>query len=112
MIEKIVREMSKGFGSEQGRSMYEKYKELRKQEGWKVHQGLIIQVANELSQYLLSKEFTYLDKEEKDARQRAIYISKEIIDFLLDPVAGLDRHNAINIHNKRMEATVKGATRR
>ena len=58
------------------------------------------------------ENLTKLDKEEKDAQQRAFYHTKEIIDFLIDPLKGANKYAAYKQHNKKMEATAKEATRK
>ena len=112
MIRKILRNIGRGLATDQGEAAYHKYIELQKHEGWKVHQGLIIEIANQLTQYLLSEKYTNLPLEEKDAQQRAIYAGKEIIEFLLDPMKDVKKNNAIKWHNQQMEATMKGSDRK
>jgi len=113
MITKILRQLSiKILQSEENRNAYLKYDAMRKTDGWVVHQGFIIEIANKLSEYMLSKEFTKLDMQEKDAQQRGLYVAKEIIDFLLNPLKGAEKHADIVRHNKKMGATLKGSNRK
>jgi len=92
VISKLLTKISKKyFNSEDGQSSLLKYKEMTKHPGWAVHQGFILEIANSISTFMLSKEFTELDKESKDAQQRAFYMSKEIVEFLLDPQKGAIR---------------------
>ena len=79
--------MSKHFGEDdEGRQNYHKYQQMMEQPGWKVHQAMVVDIANNLAGYMLTEEFTNLDREEKDVQQRAIFMTKAIIEFLLDPV--------------------------
>jgi len=107
MIAKILRNISIALGTDHGEQYYRKYLELTQHESWSIHQGLIIEIANGMSKYMLSKEFTKLDAKEKDAQQRAMFISKEVIDFLLDPAKGLKQHKVIQLYNKKMEVPFK-----
>ena len=106
MITKILSNVSRGFGTDEGQQALNKYNELQKYDGWKIHQGLLVQIANELVLTLLTKGFTELSKEDKDVQQRAIFISKEIIDFLLNPETALNKLNAIKLHNQKLEANL------
>ena len=90
--------------------MLHKYEEMMKSEGGKVHQSLLIEIANGLLQYMVTKKFTDLNEKQKDVEQRAIFECKDMIDFLLDPAKGLRQQNILAAHNKRMERTVKGAS--
>lgn len=111
-IEKILREISRAlYESENGQTINNQYKELQKHEGWKVHQGFLVEIANRLAGAMLTKEFTALSKEEKDAMQRGIFIAKEVIDFLIDPIKSAKRYAAIKNFNQQMETTFKGNDR-
>jgi len=112
MIAKILKNISIALGTDHGEQYYRKYLELTQHEGWQIHQGLILEIANGMAKYMLSKEFTRLDEKEKDAQQRAMFISKEVIDFLLDPLKGLKQHKVIQFHNKRMEEKIERKSQR
>ncbi len=108
MIKKVLHNISTAFmSSEENVRKAEMYMEMHKSPGWPIHQGLMIQIGNEISLYMLSEKFTKLDKDEKDAQQRAFYIAKEIIDFLVDPLKGARKYAAIKQHNIKMGATGK-----
>ncbi len=106
MIRKILNKLSLSlYKTEDHTKNCMKYAELRKHPGWKVHQLFLTTIANEMASSLLSKDFTDLDKETKDANQRAFYITKEIIDFLFDPLKGTKQYAKIALHNQKLEAT-------
>jgi len=93
MIKKLLIKISKEiYHTEDRTSNFRKYGHMRKTEGWKVHQLYMATIANKMSEYLLSKEFTNLDMKDKDAQQRAFHITKEIIDFLFDPLKGVTNY--------------------
>lgn len=113
MISTILHKMSVAFlASEENRASFVKYENMRKEAGWKVYQSLIVSLANAISNYMLSADFTRLDKAEKDAQQRAFFCFKELMDFLLDPLKGANKYAAIKRHNKKMGATDHGDKRR
>lgn len=108
MIRGLLHEISVGFlKTEEGQRLGAGYADLTKHPGWRVHESMLISIANEISKYMLSEAYTKLPADEKDAQQRGFYISKEIIDFLLNPLKGARQHAAIALHNKKMEATQK-----
>ena len=61
---------------------------------------------------MLTEKFTNLSKEEKDTSQRALFMTKEVIEFLLDPLKGAKKYAAIQQHNKQLEATGRKQPRR
>lgn len=112
-IGKILHKISKAMiESDNGSEIFNKYKDLQLRPEWKIHQGFLVEIANALAGAMLTKEFTELDKESKDAMQRGIFISKEVIDFLIDPTKGAKRYAAIARFNNQMEATLKGSNRK
>ena len=108
MISRITDSISKFFGTDDGQNAYHKYEQMMKTEGFEIHKRVLVEIANGLLQYMVTKTFTDLDQKQKDVEQRAIFECKELIDFLLDPLKGLKRHNLIAAHNKRMQQTVTG----
>ncbi len=88
------------------------YLDLQKHPGWKVHESILISIANTISQSMLSEEYTKLSALEKDAQQRGYFISKEIIDFLLDPLKGAKKHAVLMQHNKKMKETTQKQPRK
>ena len=108
MIKKLLYDISVDFyKDEMSQANFKKYDHMKKHEGWPVHQGLMILIANKIAETMLSEKFTKLNKDEKDAQQRAFYIAKEIIDFLLDPLKGANKYAAIKKYHKKLEATGK-----
>jgi len=81
--------------TDEGQQNYHKYNDLKTQEGWKVHQGLLVEIVNNISSYMLGSEFTKLDKEEKDVQQRAFVFVKEMVEFLLNPLTNAERYAAL-----------------
>jgi hypothetical protein len=61
---------------------------------------------------MLSEEYTKLSPDEKDAQQRGYFISKEIIDFLLNPMKGAEKYAAVMRHNKKMQETTQKRPKR
>ena len=114
MIKKLLREISIDmYKSEDRTSNYFKYAKMRNHDGWAVHQMFMVAIANKLSECLLSAEFTKLNIEEKDANQRAFYMTKEIINFLMDPLKGANKYAKVALHNKKMmEATQRQPNRK
>ena len=110
MISKITGSLTNFFRTEDGEVALHKYQEMMESDGGKIHCAFLVEIANGLLQYLVSKRYTDLDERQKDVEQRAIVECKELIDFLLDPAKGLRRHNIIVAHNKRMENTKKGTS--
>lgn len=111
-LEKILRNLSAELsGTENGQQAWVKYHDMTKHPGWKVYQSLVVAVANSMAEYLVSKEFANMKPDEKDREQWAICLSKEVMDFLLDPMKQNRFQRAVNMHNQAMEATLKrGAT--
>jgi len=108
MIKGVLRKISEGLlNTEEGNRIAVNYLDMQKHLGWKAHQGILVQLGNSITEYMLSEKFTKLDIHEKDAQQRSFYITKEIIDFLLNPMKGANRYAKIAQHNKKMGATNK-----
>ena len=107
MIRTLLREIAIDIYKSEGRTNnFFKYSQMKETEGWKVHQIFMTVIANKMSEYLLSDKFTKLDIQEKDAQQRACHNTKEMIDFLFDPLKGAKNYMAADIcARKRKEAT-------
>lgn len=113
MIKKILNRISKALVSApNGEQIYRQYVDLKSHPAWKIHEGFLVEIANGLAGLMLTRDFTELSKLEKDAIQRGIYNSKEVIDFLLDPTKGAKQHVGIIQHNQKVEATKKGSDRK
>lgn len=106
MIKALLNKLSvELYDTEEGRRLAGSYLDLKTHPGWKLHESLLITIANGISQHMLSEEYTKLSAIDKDAQQRGYFIGKEIIDFLLNPMKGANKYAAIMQHNKKMEAT-------
>ena len=57
---------------------------MQQHPGWEVHRELLFLLRGKLAEELLSARFTKLDKDEKDAKQRAYAYCDELIMFLLN----------------------------
>jgi hypothetical protein len=113
MIKKILGEISKDlYRDDEKHGIILKYKKMQEHEGWKSHQIFVAMIANKMSECMFSKEFTNLNKDDKDAYQRSFSITKEIIDFLFDPLKGAENYAKIMAYNKNLGATKKGATKK
>lgn len=107
MISRITANLTNFFATDDGGVTLHKYKDMMKSDGGKIHQAFLVEIANGLLKYMVTKEFTDLDQKQKDIEQRAIVECKELIDFLLDPEKGLKRLKILTAHNKRMSQTLK-----
>jgi hypothetical protein len=93
VIKKLLTDVSKELWSSENRtSNLAKYARLQKDPGWIIHQKLLIIIANKMAEYLMSAKYTNLNIEDKDPQQRACYYTKEIIDFLIEPLKGIKNH--------------------
>ena len=103
MIRKLLRDMSVDFfKNEESMRNISKYRRLNTEPGWTMHQALLINILNKISEYMLSEKFMRLSIEERDAQYRGFYHTKEIIDFLLDPLKGANYRADIQRHNKEV----------
>ena len=108
MIRGMLHKISVEFlQTEEGNRLGRQYVEMQGSPGWKVHESILISIANEIALSMLSSEYTKLSPADKDAQQRGYFIAKEIIDFLINPLRGAEKYAAIKRHNKKMEATQK-----
>ncbi len=108
MIEKVLGDLSRAFwATEENQRLYAHYNDMTKTEGWKTHQTLLIQICNELSVYMFSEEYTELSKEEKDTQQRTFFLTKKVIDFLMNPLKGAEKFAAIQQYNQKLESTMR-----
>jgi len=108
MIKGLLRKISESLlVNEDTARMALNYEEMRKHPGWKLHMAALIDLGNGISEYMLSDEFTKLDIHEKDAQQRAFHHTKEIIEFLLNPLKGARHAAAIMQHNKKIEEATR-----
>ena len=105
MIKKLLREVSKEIWAAEGRNNnLFKYNQLREMHQWKVHQMFLVLIANKITEYMLSDEFSELSAPDMKANQRAMVMVKEIIDFLFDPLKGIKNTLLIEAYNRK-EAT-------
>ena len=82
-----------------------RYQNLTRLDDWKVFQNLIVSIGNGISKYMLSKEYSELDSLEKDVQQRVFYMTKELLEFIIDPAKDARKANKIMQYNKMREAT-------
>jgi len=82
-----------------------RYQNLTSQDDWKVFQTLIISIGNGIATYMLSKEYSELDSLEKDVQQRVFYMTKTLLEFIIDPAKDARKANKIMQYNKHQEAT-------
>lgn len=107
VLTKILRQLSTELQTTPvGQSELLKYEQMRKTEGWKVYQSLVVTVANEMSKYLFTQQFTEQDAQTKDREQTAMFMAKAFFDFLLDPMKTAQQAMKFKIHNQRMEETL------
>jgi len=107
MIKKLLTSISVDlFKTEDRTGNLMKYARMREQPGWKVHQMLLVAIANKMSEHMLSEQFAKLSAEDMKTNQKAFYFTKEIIDFLIDPLKVAKQLAKIALHNEKMGATV------
>lgn len=103
----ILAEISEAYANDQKLNTYWR---MREDPGWAVHQEILLLIRGKMAEELLSSRFTKLDKDEKDAQQRAYAYCDEIVRFLLNPM-----EKAIKKANFRLaidkELIKMGATR-
>ena len=87
-----------------------KYEQLQSHEGWKIHVDMMLSLKGYILKEMIGGRFTELPAAEKDVRQRAYVGVIEVIDFLVDPQTKARSQNDIANHNRKMGATVTGAT--
>lgn len=103
MIQKFLREaVADLVQTEEGRSALEHYRDMRNHPGWQTHQKVLLFVAQQIGNDMLSKGFTDQDPTEKDRAQRAYHEVYEVIKLLLDPEGYIKTQQAIKHHNMAM----------
>lgn len=111
MMGRHVRELVRFlYNSEQGLQALHKYEQMQQHEGWNVHTDTMIMLKGMILQDMIGRTFTELPPTEKDVRQRAYVGVIEVLDFLINPSAKARNQNDISNHNRKMGATVTGAT--
>ena len=107
-INRILKKVSLDlWAAENVESTLTRYQNLTRSEDWRIYQTLIVNIGNKITQYMLSKDYSELDKEEKDVQQRVFYMTKELFEFLLDPAKDARKANTIAQYNQLREATFK-----
>lgn len=103
----ILRELSQYYGNtEDGNQKLNRYFGLKQSDGWEIHREFLLMIRAKIAEEMLSRRFMELDKEEKDAKQRAYVYTDEIIRFLLNPLElAIKRADFIRGFNNRMGAT-------
>ena len=84
-----------------------RYHNLRTSDDWRVYQNLIISIGNGISQYMLSKDYSELDSLEKDVQQRVFFMTKELLEFMMDPAKSARKANNVMQYNRQQEATYR-----
>lgn len=108
MIKKLLNEISREiFISEAKHNHIKNYALMRDHVGWKTHQMFLVMIANRMSEYILKPEFLQTEDKDVIANIRAFSMTKEIIDFLFDPLKGARNLAKIQRHNEKLEATGK-----
>jgi len=82
-----------------------RYQNLTRLDDWRVFQNLIVSIGNGISKYMLSKEYSELESLEKDVQQRVFYMTKELLEFIIDPAKDARKANKIMQYNYKQEAT-------
>jgi hypothetical protein len=90
----------------------QKYDQMQKTDGWKIHAEYLMYIRGLMAEDLLSERFTALKPIEKDVSQRAYALVDQMVLFLIDPMAKARKLNVIAKHNLKQEATITGATNR
>lgn len=113
-LAKILSDIARGlWATPEGQRELTVYREMQKHPGWKAHQVVLATVAQELKNRMVRRDFTDLPPAEKDSQQRAYAMVHEAVEFLLNPMAYVDRQAAVSMHNQAMqEATRKGSDRK
>ena len=62
------------------------YIEMKKHDGWLLHQKMLLTMRGMIAEEMLSSRFTKLDEHEKDVHQRTYHNVNEVIGFLLNPL--------------------------
>lgn len=73
-----------------------------KHPGWTTHEQFLLEILNGVTNYIFSEEFTKLEKGEKDIQQQVFYNLKLVLQFLVNPFEGANRHAAVKRHNKKV----------
>ena len=106
MIKKLLLDISWAIYTMDDRvGKFRSYGEMRNHPGWETHQKFMVIIANKMSEYMFSDAFTKLSAEEKDIAQRTMHSTKEIIDFLLDPLKKATKLAKVQAWNKKLGAT-------
>jgi hypothetical protein len=98
--------------SEEGHAQLANYYDMRNHAGWKAHQTFMMLLIEKIGNEMLSTRFTKLDAQKKDIEQRVYNSMYEVLRFLIDPLKMAESTRKIQKHNKQMEATLPGATRK
>jgi hypothetical protein len=73
--------------TENNKVEYNKFIQLREQDGWKTLESYLMYVRAFMVEDMLTKRFSELKPMEKDVNQRAYAMVNDLIIFLLDPLA-------------------------
>jgi len=102
MIGKILANISISHLSDEAKqTAFSHYKDMMESKGWDTHCKYLVEMGNLISLYMLSSEYTKLDPNEKDVQQRAFYMVKEVLEFLLNPLKTANSLTAMKQFNNR-----------
>ena len=105
-MKKLLKDIARGyFKSEDGKKQLLMYSNLTKFPEWSVHKEFLLIMKGTIAEQMFSDEFTKMGKEEKDVKQRTYANMNEVINFLLNPLKGIESEVRYKQHNNLMEAT-------
>ena len=82
-----------------------KYHALTRAPEWEMYKEFLLLIRGTIAEQMFSKDFTELGSREKDIRQRTYANMNEVINFLFNPLKGIESEVKFKQHNAKMEAT-------
>ena len=67
------------------------YQRMLKTKEWRTHYDLLMTIKGIMANDMFSRKYTSLDAQEKDVVQKTYYNINQILDFLLNPVKGIEK---------------------
>ena len=103
MIKNLLHQLSIGYLQGEDRvNAIRHYMDMMEHPGWETHEQFLMEIINGINNYMFGKEYTNLDKDAKDLQQRVFYEMKNVLQFLVNPLAGANKYTAIQRHNKKV----------
>jgi hypothetical protein len=103
VIKKLLHQISVGYMQGEDRvNAVKHYFDLMQHHGWQTHEQFLMEILNGIQNYMFSEAYTNLDIKEKDVQQRVFFATKEILQFLVNPMRGANINAAIKQHNKKI----------